>query len=49
MTDSILIMLIGLNLFFVFLGKTLKNAEDILTDIGVKDGATIMLLGKKVQ
>jgi hypothetical protein len=30
-------------------GKTLKNADDSLTDLGVKDGATIMLLGKKVS
>lgn len=30
-------------------GKTLKNPEDILNDIGVKDGSTVMLLGKKVS
>lgn len=28
-------------------GKTLKNPEDVLCDIGIKDGSTIMLLGKK--
>ncbi|CAC5393154.1 BAG1 [Mytilus coruscus] len=28
-------------------GKTLKDPGDILSEIGVRDGATIMLLGKK--
>lgn len=28
-------------------GKSLKNADDALSDLGVKDGSTIMLLGKK--